>query len=308
VALYLPTLGYGFIYEDLNDVGLSFQEPNLTQAWAAAVERPARSLTGLSFALNQWLVGAMNPAGFHAGNVLLHLLNGWLVYLVSRRVLSATGAAFALGVFWLHPVQVEAVAYVSARADLVSACCVLLALLCTARGWGVAAMVACALAVGGKESAVVAWALVPLWAFWIGQTWPVWMRIAWASSVVVPVMGLLYVHPIALDMTYTLTQLAALWRFFAWMVVPVGLAFDPDWRWITPGVTILSAGAWGAVLTCAWLSRRSAWAFAVVFVVIAVSPRLLVPVLEGPHLHHFYLPMFAISLWAGSLLSERTTE
>ena len=74
--------------------------------------------TWLSFQLDASLYGA-GPAGFHRTNLLLHLLNVLLVFLVVRRLTGTqVGAALAAAVFGVHPVNVEAVAWVTARKDL----------------------------------------------------------------------------------------------------------------------------------------------------------------------------------------------
>ena len=61
----------------------------------------------------------LNPAGFHMTNILLHILNSILVLallnlLTKDSFISLVGAIL----FSLHPAQVEAVTYISGRADL----------------------------------------------------------------------------------------------------------------------------------------------------------------------------------------------
>ena len=75
-------------------------------------------------------VGPINPVFFHTANLLVHLVSTSLVYLILRRLLAAQFspeisrsrllAASALGslAFAVHPVQVEAVAWVSGLRDL----------------------------------------------------------------------------------------------------------------------------------------------------------------------------------------------
>jgi len=75
-------------------------------------------LTTLSFALDYAMWG-LNPFGYHAVNLLLHLLNTWLVFLFclrwSGRLVVATIASCLFGV---HPVHVESVAWIVERKDL----------------------------------------------------------------------------------------------------------------------------------------------------------------------------------------------
>jgi len=77
-------------------------------------------LTWLSHLADVSLYG-MNPAGHHTTSILLHALNGVLLFLLLR---SMTGAlwrsAFVAAVFALHPLRVESVAWVSERKDVLS--------------------------------------------------------------------------------------------------------------------------------------------------------------------------------------------
>ncbi|MBK9974702.1 MAG: hypothetical protein IPP14_08005 [Planctomycetes bacterium] len=75
----------------------------------------------LSYAINYALDG-LNPRGFQATNLLLHLFNSLLVMLLATRL---TGRKLAGGLagllFAVHPVHVEAVSWLSSRKDLLAA-------------------------------------------------------------------------------------------------------------------------------------------------------------------------------------------
>ena len=82
-----------------------------------------------TFALN-WMLTPDNAAAFHGVNVLLHILNGVLLFLVARRFLGCERpegertpepiAMLAGLLFLLHPATTESVAYVVGRAALLS--------------------------------------------------------------------------------------------------------------------------------------------------------------------------------------------
>ena len=77
-------------------------------------------LTWLSYMLDYEVYG-LNPGGFHLTNVLLHLVSALLLYLVFRRMTGARWrSAFVAGLFALHPLQVESVAWVTERKDVLS--------------------------------------------------------------------------------------------------------------------------------------------------------------------------------------------
>ncbi len=65
--------------------------------------------------------GSLSPRLFHAVSLLLHALSALLVFLILRR-LNAPALAAAAGslLFAFHPIQVEAVAWISAQKDLLS--------------------------------------------------------------------------------------------------------------------------------------------------------------------------------------------
>ena len=75
------------------------------------------------------------PAPFHLANVLMHAANVLLVYqLILRLFKNKTAAAVGALLFAVHPLQVEAVAWVSGAKDLLCALCSLLALLLALAG------------------------------------------------------------------------------------------------------------------------------------------------------------------------------
>src|SRR5208283_1090822 len=90
-------------------------------------------LTWLSFMLDATLFGK-GPAGPHMINVLLHVANGILLFLLLERLTgSLWRSAFVAGLFVLHPLHVESVAWVSERKDVLSTLFGFLTLLVYAR-------------------------------------------------------------------------------------------------------------------------------------------------------------------------------
>jgi tetratricopeptide (TPR) repeat protein len=72
----------------------------------------------------------LDPAGFHATNILFHALNAVLLALLLRRLgLAPAVAWFAAALFGVHPVTVESVAWISERKNVLSAFFYLLAFL-----------------------------------------------------------------------------------------------------------------------------------------------------------------------------------
>lgn len=103
----------------------------LSDRWDDEEVRPNyRPVRFLSYALDYQIArgldpdfdgGAPPPWIFHATNLVLHLLNALLVGLIARRLLGpGWGPWFLALVFALHPVQTEAVVYISGRRDVLS--------------------------------------------------------------------------------------------------------------------------------------------------------------------------------------------
>src|SRR5215471_16036052 len=85
----------------------------------------ARPLTSLTFWLNNQ-IGGQDALGYHALNLLLHLGAVLLAFECLKRMMPQRAAFVAAAIFAVHPLQAEAVNYVSARGIL------LVTLLCLA--------------------------------------------------------------------------------------------------------------------------------------------------------------------------------
>jgi tetratricopeptide (TPR) repeat protein len=84
-----------------------------------------RYFTYLTFALN-YLAGGLDPAGYHIANLSIHIMNGVLVYLLAAALIRSPRLAqkdlpafhislLAALLFIAHPVQTEAVTYITQR-------------------------------------------------------------------------------------------------------------------------------------------------------------------------------------------------
>jgi len=77
-------------------------------------------LTWLSLMLDCQLYG-LNPGGYHLTNLVFHLANTLLLFLVLKRMTGALWkSSFVAALFALHPLHVESVAWVTERKDVLS--------------------------------------------------------------------------------------------------------------------------------------------------------------------------------------------
>ena len=140
-CLYLPVRRAGFVYDDqwyvvknpgIRDLALPalVTDPSRVAAPESGLATDVyRPFVTASFALDYHL-WRYDPLWFHLENLFLHLFNGFLVWMLFRRLLvQPTARLLALAVFLLHPVQVESVAWISQRSTLLSSAGMLVTLL-----------------------------------------------------------------------------------------------------------------------------------------------------------------------------------
>jgi len=127
VAVYYPVHWQPFAnYDDADYVtdnfhvkaGLTWQ----TVKWALAARDAANwhPVTWISHALDT-LIFDLNPAGPHDVNVLLHIVNALLLFWVLQRATGFVGRSWMVAaLFALHPINVETVAWIAERKNLLS--------------------------------------------------------------------------------------------------------------------------------------------------------------------------------------------
>ncbi len=121
---YLPSLGNGYIWDDdayvTNNEALRTTD-GLRRIWipGAVHQTQFYPLSVTSFWAEYHLWG-LHALGYHLVNMLLHALNGVLLFLVLRR-LKIPAAWFAAAVWALHPIQVESAGWITERKNVLSA-------------------------------------------------------------------------------------------------------------------------------------------------------------------------------------------
>ena len=123
VLIYARTASYGFLsWDDNLLIGENYSVLNFSPSvfWTYDPELYI-PMTLLSFQINYAFSGA-NPFWFHITNVVLHAGNALLVYILITLILKNKFTAFFTAlIFAAHPINTEAVAWVSARKELLSA-------------------------------------------------------------------------------------------------------------------------------------------------------------------------------------------
>jgi len=130
--IYLKTSSFGFVNWDDDEnirTNVRYKELNYDNMKYHFQHSHYKALAIWSFMADSKLFGT-KTSGFHIHNVLLHLINILLVFILTKRVTKKdTVALITAGLFALHPVFVEPVAWVTGRKDLLFVLFSLLALL-----------------------------------------------------------------------------------------------------------------------------------------------------------------------------------
>ena len=140
--IYSPSLKNNFIWDDFH---LIVNEPNIRSFEKLPVAFKThlfqnvggsnfyRPVQTISFMLD-YAIWRLNPFGYHLTNILFHLLNVILVYFFVSRIFKNPDIALLTSlIFAIHPINTEALAYISGRADPLSVFLFLSALLCYIR-------------------------------------------------------------------------------------------------------------------------------------------------------------------------------
>jgi Flp pilus assembly protein TadD len=304
LAAYHPAWSAGFIWDDDKYVT---QNPLLTtpgglrRIWFS-LDSPSQyfPLTYSTFYVERAIWG-LNPAGYHRINVLLHAANALLVWALLAR-LGVPGAWLAAGIFALHPVQVESVAWITERKNVLMGFFFLLTLLAwtkfidekTRRPWRfyALALILYALALAAKTTACTLPAALLL-ILWLKKIPIHWQRTAQAAPFLALGIGMGLVtvwwerNKIGTQgamfdigpLERLLIASRALWFYAGKLIWPVNLTFSyPRWA-IQPNnpiayLWLLATAGLGGILWWArkWVGRGAE--VAVLFFAATLSPIL----------------------------------
>jgi len=312
---YGPALPAGFVCDDtvnITENPLLTARDGLRQIWSLDSPMPYFPLTYTTF-YAEYRVWGLNPAGYHLVNILLHAANALLLWRVLT-LLRVPGAWLAAAIFALHPVQVESVAWITERKNVLMGLFFLLTLWAWIKfvneqrkcPWGfyILSLVFYALALFAKTTACTLPAALLL--ILRLEKKPInWRRLAQVAPFVAMgiAMGLMAMwwerhhqdakgKPFEIGLTErVLIASRALWFYASKLLWPANLTIEyPRWT-----ISASDGGAYGWVAATAalgvviWRVRRwtgRAVEVAAVFFVATLSPML------GFFMHHMYMYSF----------------
>ena len=285
LEVYGPALSGAFV---LDDRYLPFMDPNAAQMTLRTWVTGLRPLLYFSYWLNFQSSG-IEPYMYHVTNVFLHFLGSVVIALVAARLLELAGttgrartilSVIAGGLFLLHPLQTESVAYVASRSEVLS---VLLyfsafAVFLYRRTESItilraaAVVVLFAAAISTKEHTLTLAALLLLADYYwglggirkngllygmlaaagAGGAFVVWRELKDAPTAGFNVAGLT-------PASYFFTQCRVIWTYVRFFFLPFGQNVDPD---VAVSHSLLDHGAiFGlaalvALVAAAWIYRK----------------------------------------------------
>jgi tetratricopeptide (TPR) repeat protein len=330
LEVYGPALSGAFV---LDDRYLPFMDPNASQFTLRTWVSGLRPLLYFSYWLNfHFQSNGTDPDTYHLTNVFLHFLASLAIALVCARLLELSGttgrprailSVIAGGIFLLHPLQTESVAYVASRSEVLS---VLLyfsafAVFLYRRTESItilrsiAVVVLFAAAVSTKEHTLTLAALLLLTDYFWGlggirrNGWLYGMLAvagAWGSIIVwrllqgAPTAGF---HVAAFSpASYFFTQCRVIWIYVRLFFLPFGQNIDPDVavsRSLLDHGAIFGLAALAALVAAAWMYRKR-WplaAFGVfVFLLLIAPTSSFVPISDVFAERRMYLPFLGLLL------------
>ncbi len=295
---YMPVPWASWVYEDAHWI-------NERDFWYIA---SSYRLVAIVSTLNDW-IGGFTPRSYHLFNVALHMVNGALVGVLAGGARRPLAAFTATGLFLLHPLQVESVAYVTGRWELLVALGILVGLLAIRREmptWTSGLVVAGAglFALAAKPSGITAPALILLGA----STWSAaWLPVTiWAAgfAVALPRLWSVFLNP-GVTMpdvsiwSFAFLQITTALQYLGMVFVPVGQTIDHEPGLI--GTGMLGLLAWFALFYFRLSARPILWTMGA-WILIALAPRFVVLMPEYLNEHQFYVPMIGVSLALGRVV------
>ena len=183
-AAWANSLSAPFIFDDRPAI---LANPHIRQLWplSRALSAPPRSILGgrpvpgLTLAIN-YALGELDVRGYHAFNLALHVLSALILLGIVRRTLARSArlvsaarplALVTAAIRLVHPLQTDAVTYVTQRTELLMGLFYLLTLYAAIRAaegsrswpWQTASVVSCALGMASKEVMITAPLMVMLY-------------------------------------------------------------------------------------------------------------------------------------------------
>jgi protein O-mannosyl-transferase len=336
---YLPSLSGPLIFDDLH---LPFSDPSAARMSAHFWIGGVRPVLMASYWLN-YIVSGTQTFSYHAVNLLLHAASAVIVFFILQRLLKLASvekntflfALFGAGIFLLHPLQSESVAYISGRSELVSGLFLLSAWLVflnhfegnTTIQTVLKILLLTAAAVLGKESAISLPALLLVTDFYwnraalrgqIRERWKLYAPIVLgglvAAAVIIRSLDKATSAGLSLEnvtpFQYALTQCRAILTYIRLFLIPAGQSGDwqiPFYRSFADGGALLFVfGILVLLGVIVWSYRRSPLlSFGLlVFVLVLLPTSSVIPIKDALAERRMYVAIIGLILALVAILDR----
>ncbi len=118
---YFPSISGEFILDDnllLTENTLIMSPDGLCRFWCSTEATDYWPVTNSSLWI-EWRLWEMHSTGYHVTNLVLHVIESFMVWLILRK-LSVPGAFLAAVIFAVHPVNVESAAWIAQRKNMLA--------------------------------------------------------------------------------------------------------------------------------------------------------------------------------------------
>jgi len=312
LVAHAPAWRGAFVSDDISEIA---ENPAIRLLWPPWVPMfqgtpmPHRPLPYYTFAMNYAMHG-LDPRGYHAVNLVIHLANGWLVWWVGREILrrlgvgdAAGGVALAAATLWLvHPLCTQAVDYIYQRIESLGTLAILGTVACFLRGtmsprparWLAASVAASAAGMLCKEH-VAAAPVAVLLVDWLAVRWrpaaawqslvealrsrPIYYAALFATPLIAVGLVILqrdrytdFRQPLAGPLLYAANQPLVIGEYLARAVWPARLCID-WYRLPIENPALLAPGVAAVVLTlavAAWGVRHARGVALVILLFLAL--------------------------------------
>jgi protein O-mannosyl-transferase len=335
VISYAPTLRYGFVFDDVQQI---VENPAI-QSWTNAPQYftshvgagvfPGvrgsfyRPLFLIWLRLN-YILFKVSPWGWHLTSLLAHLGAIWMFFaLVRQRISDGIVAGWAAVLFAVHPIHIEAVAWISAVPEILFALAGMGAIYTYARFRQgqrnqhlSISLFLYALALLAKETAIVIWPVIFISEHWFDRnsaregrraTWFTGVKVQLPFAAVTAVylgLRLFALQGMRGEVTHTMREVVCAapsitWLYLRKLVLPIQLSqiyFDSDtWSFASPHfyVPLIAVCAVAAGLIF-WVSKSKPTVFPALLLGLSLIPPLLgvsvFPPHDLAHNRYLYLP------------------
>ncbi len=266
LLIYLNSFDVPFHYDDFHYLQENLQIKSFKTLWDRLSEDYSSVFTGRPFLLFTFFLnyklGGLDTFGYHLLNLLIHIINAFLLYLLFFRYGETDkGKGYSLRyllasvLFLIHPINTESVTYISSRSSELSAFFMLASMLCFFRatenkfhlGFYTMSVVFFILGLSTKETAIVTPALIILVDYFFiskgSRNLLSRLKYYLPYLLLLGALSVLYMHYITAPSSgarrpwpvHIFTEVKVFSEYLRLLAVPVGLNIDHD---IQPSVFI----------------------------------------------------------------------